>query len=121
MNQDRNVRKHLIALDRAVTRRYRDYLQSDSPWPASFFSDTLVLAAPVLPSSEEEVAIGGLVLQAAYLQLNLIDEGFFLRGGLSLGSFHIRDGLIFGPALVDAARIEHDVAIHRMTCLSRAR
>ncbi|HMJ35352.1 MAG TPA: hypothetical protein VK501_15685 [Baekduia sp.] len=119
MNRSPKARDHLIALERAVTGMYRDYLRPESPWPASFFSDTLVLASPVMPYSDEESSIGGLVLQAAWLQLNLIAEGFFVRGGLSLGKFHIRDGLIFGPALADAAELEHDVAVHPRIVLSR--
>jgi hypothetical protein len=38
------VRANLIALERAVSAMYRDYLEPDSPWPAALFSDTLVLA-----------------------------------------------------------------------------
>lgn len=96
---------------------YRDFLTEDSPWPAALFSDTLVLAAPVLRKDDEEAAIGGLVVQAAWLQLNLIAEGFFARGGLSFGRFHIRDGLVFGPALVEAYDLESKTAIHRGSCL----
>lgn len=98
---------------------YRDYLEPDSPWPAALFSDTLVLAAPVGErDGGEEVAIGGLILQACWLQLNLIAQGFFMRGALALGDFHIRDGVIFGPALVDAAELEHEVAVHPRIILS---
>ncbi|HET6508500.1 MAG TPA: hypothetical protein VFG42_17035 [Baekduia sp.] len=116
----RAVRSNLIALERAVSGMYRDYLEPDSPWPGALFSDTLVLAAPV-PDQDggAEVALGGLVLQACWLQLNLIDQGFFMRGALALGDFYIRDGVIFGPALVDAAELEHDVAVHPRIILSR--
>lgn len=112
MNASPDVDQHLRALDRAVSRTYRDFLRADSPWPASFFSDTLVLTAPVLPVGEEESAIGGLIIQAAWLQLNLIEAGFFARGGLSLGRVHHRDGLLFGPALIDAYDAESRRAIH---------
>lgn len=99
---------------------YRDYLTPRSPWPAALFSDTLVLAAPVLPPGDEESAIGGLVIQTAWLQLNFVQAGFFVRGGLSLGRFHIRDGLIFGPALVEAYELESKVADHPRVLLGSA-
>lgn len=73
----------------------------------------------MLPPDEEESAIGGLVVQAAWLQLNLIEAGFFVRGGLSLGLLHLRDGLVFGPALADAYELESDKAVHPRIVLSR--
>lgn len=119
MNRSRRVAQHLKALERAVSGMYRDFLKSDSPWPAAFFSDTLVLASPVLLSGDEESSIGDLVVQAAWLQLDLIAEGFFVRGGLSFGRFHIRDGLVFGPALVEAYDLESSVAVHPRIVLDR--
>lgn len=115
----RKVLANLVAVERAVSGMYRDFLKEDSPWPASLFSDTLVLASPVLPNLDEEAAIGGLVLQAGWLQLGFMAKGFFMRGALALGDFYIRDGVIFGPALVDAAELEHDAAIHPRIVLSR--
>ena len=118
MNRSRRAPSHLVALERAVSRTYREFLRPDSEWPAAFFSDTLVLAAPIVSDTDEESAIGGLVAQAARLQLQLVAAGFFVRGGLSLGRFHIRDGLIFGPALVEAHQLESRVAIHPRIVLS---
>lgn len=114
----RRVTTHLRALEAAVTRNYRDFLSPDSPWPAAFFSDTLVLAAPVKEHGGEEAAIGGLVIQAAWLQLNLVSSGFFVRGGLSLGRMHLRDGLVFGPALVEAYELESRRAVYPRIVLS---
>lgn len=112
MNQSPEVDQHLRDLDRAVSAMYRDFLAANSPWPASFFSDTLVLTAPIVPSGDEESAIGSLLVQAAWLQINLIEAGFFARGGLSIGRMHLRDGLVFGPALVDAYHLESNQADH---------
>jgi hypothetical protein len=41
-----------------------------------------------------------------------IAEGFFVRGALTLGKFHLREGLIFGPALIEAHDLERDVAVY---------
>jgi len=111
MNRGRAAGANLRALERAVGRTYRDYLTDDSSWPAAFFSDTLVVASPVV-RDDAEPALAGLIEQAAWLQLNLIAEGFFIRGALTLGKFHMRDGLIFGPALIEAHDLERDVAVH---------
>ena len=119
LNRSPDRRKHLVALERAVAGSYRDYLRPDATLPASFFSDTLVVAAPVEALGSDARAIDKLLLRAASLHVNLMAEGFFLRGGLALGEFHIHDGLIFGPALVHAAELEHDVAVHPRIVLSR--
>jgi hypothetical protein len=112
MNSGPDAGEHLVALDRAVSKTYRDFLDPRSGWRAAFFSDTLVLARPVESADDEEFVVGGLIVQAALLQFDLALQGFFVRGGLSVGHFHIRSGLIFGPALVAAFDIEKSVAIH---------
>ncbi len=111
--------KHLQAIDRVVSGRYRDFLAPRSPWPAAFFSDTLLLSAPAPTEEDRESAISGLVQQGAVLQLDLSLEGFFVRGGLGFGKFHIHNGLVFGPALVDAYRLEDKHAIHPRVILDR--
>jgi hypothetical protein len=111
------VERNLVAVERAVTSMYRDYLREDSPWPASFFSDTLVLAAAV-EDDDDAYALYGLVQQAAQLQVDLYSQGFFARGGLALGSFHIRDGIVFGPGLVEAYGLESRRAVHPRIILS---
>lgn len=58
--------------------------------------------------------------QALWLQSNLVAEGFFVRGGLSLGSLHVSDHVLFGPALVEAYDLESRAAVHPRIVLSRA-
>jgi hypothetical protein len=120
MNEGGKAGQHLVRLERAVTRAYRDFLSPDAVWPSAFFSDTLVLASPVYEEGEEEEAVTELADQAALLQLDLIEQGFFVRGGLSLGEIHIHDGLVFGPALVQAHEIESRVAVVPRIVLSKA-
>lgn len=115
----RDVQRRLRDLDRAVTDMYRDYLSPASPLPAAFFSDALVLASPV-GDDGDEAAVAELISHAALLQLNLATSDFFVRGGLSIGLFHIRDGLIFGPALVDAYELESRSAVNPRIVLSKA-
>lgn len=113
------AREHLRSIDRVVSRRYRDFLAADSPWPAAFFSDSLLLCAPAPKPADRESAISGLILQGAVLQFELALEGFFVRGGLGFGSFHIYNGLVFGSALVNAYRLESEQAVHPRVILAR--
>jgi hypothetical protein len=119
MTSSRDASHRLKDLNRAFTRMYRDYLSPFSPWPSAFFSDTLVLASPITRQGDEGTAIIGLAEQAAWLQLNLLSAGFFSRGGLSLGKFHIHEGLVFGPALVQAYQLESQTATHPRVVLGR--
>jgi hypothetical protein len=121
MNQGppEEVQQRLEDLDRAVTGTFRDILGPDAPRPAAFFSDTLVLASPLDVGGDEEAAVTELLLDAARLQLDLLTAGFFARGGLSLGLFHVREGLIFGPALVEAYELEDLHAVHPRVVLSK--
>jgi hypothetical protein len=68
----------LRGLEQATRRTFRDFLAPDSPWPSAFFSDTLVVASPFAGPEPEEPALGGLILQAAYLQFSLIEHDSFI-------------------------------------------
>jgi hypothetical protein len=103
----------LARLNEAVRGAYRNYLAEGSPWPAAYFSDTFVLASPVgIGEGGDRAAVGELVDQAAWLQLDLLNRGFFVRGAITLGPFHIREGFVFGPALVEAHELEQRTALH---------
>jgi len=109
----RRVGVHLRELSNALRHSVRDFLDPGSPWPAAFFSDSLVLAAPITEGDVDgEAALGGLIALTAVLQWDLTVRGFFLRGGVTVGKVHLREGLLFGPALVDAYDIETQRAVH---------
>ena len=73
MNRGSGLRyaARLVELDLAIAGQYRHYFRPESPWPSAFFSDTLVLAAPIVEPDDEATARRGLVLQAAWLQMAL--------------------------------------------------
>ncbi|MDQ3741801.1 MAG: hypothetical protein M3389_12755 [Actinomycetota bacterium] len=116
------AQRNLTELARVLRGTYRDFLRPDSPWPAAMFSDTLVVASPLGGDDlgAAETATGGLIIQAAWLQLNLAMEGYSLRGGLTVGLAHLHDGLVFGPALVEAYQLEQRRAIHPRIVLGQA-
>lgn len=113
---EKDVQDRLVALDDALGETVRQYVGPDTRFPATFFSDTLVVAAP---AEEPARAVDLLTLDAARLQLALTARGLFVRGGLALGHFSVGDGLIFGPALVEAYELESRHAIHPRIVLSK--
>lgn len=120
MNMSQRVSGHLVALHNVVRLMQRDFFGEASPYRSAFFSDTLVLAAPIVRETDDATEIGGLMRQAMWLQNDLLAEGFLARGGLSLGSLHVSDQVLFGPALVEAYDLESRAAVHPRIVLSRA-
>jgi len=120
MTMSQRATGHLVALHSVVRLMQRDFFGEASPYRSAFFSDTLVLAAPIIRETDDATEIGGLMRQAMWLQNDLLTEGFFVRGGLSLGSLHVGDHVLFGPALVEAYDLESRAAVHPRILLSRA-
>lgn len=120
MNMSQRVAGHLVTLHGVVRLMHRDFFGEASPYHSAFFSDTLVLAAPISRDTDDTTEINDLMRQALWLQSNLVGEGFFVRGGLSLGSLHVSDHVLFGPALVEAYDLESRAAVHPRIVLSRA-
>lgn len=120
MNMSQHAARHLVALHRAVRLLHRDFFGEASPYRSAFFSDTLVLAASVDRHTDDTTEVSDLMRQALWLQSDLVAEGFFVRGGLSLGSLHVSDQVLFGPALVEAYELESRATVHPRIVLSRA-
>lgn len=102
--------EHLVALDRALRGAVRDFIAEDSPWPTALLSDSMVIAAPGGERFDDQWILNELLVQGAILQLQLCAQGFFVRGGLTIGDLHIHDRLVFGPALVRGYELERAVA-----------
>ncbi len=120
MNMSQRAAGHLVALHNAVGVMHRDFFGESSRYRSAFFSDTLVLAAPIVRETDDATEVRALVRHARWLQNDLVAEGFFVRGGLSLGSLHFSDQVVFGPALVEAYDLESRAAVHPRIVLSLA-
>ncbi|WP_428122471.1 hypothetical protein [Bradyrhizobium sp.] len=77
------------------------------------FSDSIVMSA--------NASTNGLlyVLYAArQLALNLLGNGILTRGAIAKGKLHHVGSVMFGPAFLDAHRIEHEIAKYPRIILS---
>jgi hypothetical protein len=120
MNMSQGAAGHLVALHSAVSLMHRTFVGELSRYRSAFFSDTLVVAAPIVRETDDATEVGNLMRHARWLQNDLVAEGFFVRGGLTLGSLHLDEHVLFGPALVEAYELESNVAVHPRIVLSRA-
>lgn len=100
----------LRSLDQALgrARKQSDIEFEAGWWHTSWFSDNLCIAAP-LPDdrSVQESVVGFVLVALAWLQWRLTIDGFCVRGGLCVGEMFSDDSITFGPALVEAVRLEH--------------
>lgn len=77
------------------------------------FSDCVVLTV------KDDISGRQHLLQAlSVLSLSLVHHGFLLRGGIARGDVYHRNGMVFGPALIEAYELERDVACAPRVILS---
>lgn len=76
----------------------------------SYFSDSFAVSAPIAHSQ--------IVFKIlSFASDNLLHKGFLVRGGVTIGKLYHRDGVIFGPALLEAVKLEgHDAVYPRLLC-----
>lgn len=80
------------------------------------FTDNIVIGWPIAEDGEHET--GNTFLKVASYQFALAREGFFTRGGLAVGPHFMDEYAVFGPALVEAYKIESQRAVYPRIVLS---
>jgi hypothetical protein len=73
---------------------------------SSWFTDNVVLAAPVWGPMDEELVIGPTQVDAAYMQLLMVDAGYLSRGAIAFGPHFMDKSFVYGPALIEASDLE---------------
>jgi hypothetical protein len=121
------AQKELRSFDRALQDAFlfdlgagSGQLEAESPLPAAVFSDSFVAVSPVQGylSQPQANAIANLVFEATRIQASLTLAGYFLRGAITLGQCHFHEGVLFGPALVEAVNLEQYDAVNPRIVLS---
>jgi len=115
---------------RADLRAYDDlrwFLDDDSTdWAADiqrvlYFSDNLVVAAPVDVATDNcDFGLFYHIWAAGAYQLNMALRGRVLRGGITVGDAYADDTFVTGPALLEAVRLEEEVAVNPRSCSMRS-
>lgn len=74
------------------------------PFDIRIFSDNILIAIPV---SNETITDFNLVLKHIInYQKNLIEANYFIRGGITKGLLYSKGNTIWGPALIEAVKLE---------------
>lgn len=80
------------------------------------FSDNVLLAHPkISPDMESEFAF--IMWSIKRYQLQMAIKGFFVRGGLSVDLLFMDENCIYGQALLEAYKLEQEVAINPVVVL----
>jgi hypothetical protein len=89
-------------------------LEDDKPrlWDTRAFSDNVVIGQPIRWGGEPE--LGYMMADLAYMQLGLVLEGFFLRGGIAVGELYMDEDLVFGVGILDAYDAERAASAPRV-------
>ncbi len=72
------------------------------------FTDNIAIGVPIYGDGESQ--LGGVFLGFAFYQLSLALEGFFIRGGITIGEYYADDKMAFGLPIIEAHTLESEVA-----------
>ena len=79
------------------------------------FSDSIVISFPI----DEESGVFNALLGILWVQINLVLVGMLCRGGISRGKLIHTNKMLYGPAFVDAYRLESTAALYPRVILDQ--
>lgn len=108
----------LLDLHSHLSQCYEQIKEENVSGFANFktFTDNIVLAYPRHEDGEGQ--LGNIISSISKFQLNMISEGYFVRGGISLGDYYGDDIFAYGPALLEAHDLESIYANHPRIIIS---
>jgi len=77
----------------------RTFIKKDR-YALKAFTDNIVISWPVHDDAETE--FGSAFFKLASFQFNMVTDGFFIRGALSVGDAYVDEVAVFGRALSEA-------------------
>lgn len=77
----------------------------DDPFDKDFyrvkiFTDNIIIGYPVFDDAESE--LGRIFSSLAFFQLSMVNQGFFLRGAISIDNLYIDEHIVYGKGLIDS-------------------
>ncbi|MEI6665986.1 MAG: hypothetical protein WCL53_07510 [Chloroflexota bacterium] len=104
-DQEKHLNDLNSALDAALKRSFSDD-DVDDWFHAIAFTDNIALGCPIQPGSDGENELSVVLNAATFFQWGMVERGLFFRGGLALGKASFSNRFAFGPALVEAYKLE---------------
>lgn len=76
------------------------------------FSDSIVLSSQYLTDDKFDICLRRLMAVTNVLCLDLTRLGYLVRGGIARGPLYHESSIVFGPAMIDAYRLESEIAVY---------
>lgn len=113
----------LVRQEATPDKTFDDSYEEDRLAEVFFFSDSIVRVLRIESDTNEKFPDGVLryeLFHLIVLQVRLIQEGVLLRGGMTVGDIFINkdENQVFGPAMIDAYKLESSLAIQPRIVLS---
>jgi hypothetical protein len=84
----------------------------------SAFTDNIVIGYPIHKDAENELE--SIFSALAYFQLEMVNQGFFIRGAISIGDIYMDELTVFGHGLLESYNAETKDAINPRIILTKS-
>ena len=74
------------------------------------FTDNIAIGWPIVRRMDGEGELGAAFTHLVPFQLTMVNEGFFVRGAVTVGDVYVDEIAVFGEALLEAYRGERELA-----------
>lgn len=101
------ARKHLLDNKSKYNEKAVKHLEYQT------FSDNICISIPYFDNENDFLSnFNILSIYVRGLQMIMMSKGFFMRGGISIGSYYADDNIIFSKGLINAYKLESEKAIY---------
>ncbi len=108
----------LNRMHNSLTEAYKFMKEiNENSGAVKIFTDNIVIGKAIRDDGESE--LGHLLDHIASYQFQLALEGLFVRGGVAVGLHYMDNDIVFGPALIDAYKLESERANAPRVILSK--
>ncbi|WP_291432124.1 hypothetical protein, partial [Deinococcus sp.] len=90
----------------AFSAAYQKVKLNNGIWTSRILTDNVVIVVETIEEEDGELEIGLLLGVISEIQFELALEGYFIRGGIDYDYIYVDEEIIFGPALINAYRME---------------
>jgi len=110
------VRRALREARRHLDDKRERAVNGEAFWRVKVFTDNIVLGIPVTDNAQmglgldTEMGLGLALSLVGWYQYRLVQQGFFVRGGIAAGDFYMDQDVVFGEALLEAYDAESRLA-----------
>jgi len=101
------AREHLLENRNMYNKEAVEHLEYQT------FSDNVCISIPYFDNENDFLSYFNILsIYVRGLQLIMMSKGFFMRGGISIGSYYADNNIIFSKGLINAYKLESEKAIY---------